>query len=112
MNVYDKAHETARALKESSQYKAFREAAEVLKSNDSAWKMFQDYRTKQTEIQQDILSGKDVPQERMEEMNRLFEVISGSSAIMEFLRREMELIRIVEDVQKIILQKLDLDLEA
>ena len=61
MNVYDKAYETARALKETPHYKAYIKAREELKADQSSWEMVKDFRSRQTNIQKQILSGKNRP---------------------------------------------------
>lgn len=111
MNVYDKAHETARALKECQQYRAYLEAREQFKANEKSWLMFKDFRARQTELQKAILSGQEPQPEKLEEINRLFEIISQAPKLGEFLKAEMELIKVVEDIQHILIQAIELELE-
>lgn len=110
MNVYDNAHETARSLRESSQYKHYLEARENLKANEKAWQMVKDFREKQTVLQNQILSGEAPLPEKLEEINSLMEIVTQSPDAFSFLQAEMELIRVVEEIQRIIIQSLDIDL--
>lgn len=111
MNVYDKAHETARALKESLQYKKYLQAREGLKANQEIWNMFKDFRKRQKEIQQMILSGQEPSREKVEEARHLLEIVTSAPQVGEFLRCELELVRVVEDIQHILLRAVDLELE-
>jgi cell fate (sporulation/competence/biofilm development) regulator YlbF (YheA/YmcA/DUF963 family) len=65
MNVYDNAHETARILKESSQYQHYLEARDNLKTNEKSWEMMKDFRSRQTELQTQILSGEEPSPEKI-----------------------------------------------
>lgn len=110
MNVYDKAHETARILKETSQYKLYLEARDNLQANEKSWQMMKDFRSKQTELQAQILSGEEPLPEKIGEINSLMEIVTQSSDAVNFMQAEMELIRVVEEIQRIIIQALDVDI--
>ncbi len=111
MNVYDKAHETARALKETPQYKAYTRAREELRADRSTWEMVKDFRSRQTRIQKQILSGEEPAPEKITELQELSGIIGRSERATEFFRAEMELIKIVEDIQRILVRSIDLELE-
>ncbi|MGE5371691.1 MAG: YlbF family regulator [Solirubrobacterales bacterium] len=108
MNVYDKAHETARALKESQQGKKYETAREALKKNEENWQVLQDFRVRQSELQAKILEGEPVPGEKMDELNRLFLILTQNPVIMEYLQAELELITVIEDIQQILLKAVEL----
>lgn len=111
MNVYDEAHRTARALKESQQYQDYLQARERLRADTRIWEMFTDFRRRQTGVQEMILTGQKPPQEKIDEINQLYEIVSQSALVREFLRAEMDLIKVVEDIQRILLAALDLEIE-
>ncbi len=111
MNVYDKAHETARALKESPQYKEYVRVREELKADQSSWQMVKDFRARQTQIQKQILSGEEPSADRIKEIQDLSEIIGKSPRVTDFFRVEMELIRILEDIQRILVKSIDLEME-
>lgn len=111
MKVYDKAHETARALKESPQYKAYVKVREELKSDQNSWQMVKNFRARQTQIQRQILAGEEPPADKIKEIQELSEIIGNSSRVTDFFRAEMELIKIVEDIQRILVQSIDLEME-
>lgn len=110
MNYYDNAHETARAIKESSEYLNYRQARENLEANQNAWQMMKDIRAKQTDLQQQILTGQEPSQEKIAELNTLMEEVTGRSDAVNFLKTEMALIRVVEEVQLVIIQALGVEL--
>jgi len=111
LNVYDRAHETARALKESPQYKAYTRVREELKNDRNSWQMVKDFRARQTQIQKQILSGEEPPADKIKEIQDLSEIIGRSQQATDFFQAEMELIRVVEDIQRILVKSIDLELE-
>ncbi|MGI6514259.1 MAG: YlbF family regulator [Syntrophomonadaceae bacterium] len=111
MNVYDKAYETARALKETPHYKAYIKAREELKADQSSWEMVKDFRSRQTNIQKQILSGEEPTAEKINELQELSEIIGKSQRATEFFRAEMDLIKVVEDIQRILVRSIDLEME-
>ncbi len=110
MNIYDKAHETARALKESESYQAYIQAKEDLKGDQKSWEMVCDIRRKQTKLQKDMMAGVEPDPERLKELEALMDIISGSPRILAFFKAEMEIIRVVEDIQRILIQAVDIDM--
>ena len=111
MNVYDKAHETARALKETPQYRVYIKVREELKADQSSWQMAKDFRARQTQIQKQILSGEEPAADKIKEIQDLSEVIGKSQRVTDFFMAEMELIKVMEDIQRILVKSMDLELE-
>lgn len=106
MNVYDKAYDLARALKESSEYKEWNQARGHVDADSDAKRMFEDFRSKQTQIQQKMMSGELPPQEELEQADKLFEIISVNPLIHQLFEAERRLSLILQDVHKIIAEPL------
>ena len=111
MNVYDKAHETARALQESPQFKAYFKVREELKTDQNSWQMVKDFRARQTEIQRQILSGQEPSADKIKEIQDLSEIIGKLQRVTDFFQAELEVIKIVEDIQRILVKAIDLEME-
>jgi cell fate (sporulation/competence/biofilm development) regulator YlbF (YheA/YmcA/DUF963 family) len=106
MNVYDKAYELAKAMKESSDYKQFKQLNETITADADAKKMLDDFRERQMELQKRMMSGDMPPQEEMEKMEKLFEVINLNVNLRKLFEVERRLSVIMEDVQRIITEPL------
>lgn len=106
MNVYDKAYDLSRALKESGEYKEWKQARADVEGNPDAKRMFDDFRSKQNEIQQKMMSGEMPPQDELEKADKLFEVIRLNPLINKLFESERRLSLILEDVHKIIAEPL------
>lgn len=106
MNVYDKAYELAKALKESGDYRDTLEATRKVDADPEAKRMLDDFRQRQMEIQQRMMSGDMPPKEEMEKLEKIFEVINMNPEVRKLFDAERRLSVIMEDVQKIISEPL------
>jgi cell fate (sporulation/competence/biofilm development) regulator YlbF (YheA/YmcA/DUF963 family) len=102
MSAYDVAQQLARELKESDEYQDFIGAKEMIKADGSNYKMIQDFQLKQFEIQQAQLFQLDVAEEKQQELERLYSLLSLNPAARHYLEAEFRISRLVNDVQKII----------
>ncbi|MCP3805719.1 YlbF family regulator [Paenibacillus sp. Lou8.1] len=106
MNIYDKAHDLAKALKESKGVEEITSAMKLIETDPEAKKMLDDFRERQMEVQQRMMSGDMPAQEEMEKMEKLFEVLSLNLNIRRLFDAERRLSVIIEDVNKIIADSL------
>lgn len=109
MNVYDKAHELARALLECEEYIEFKKAKEELEKDKKALEMLKDLRAKEIEVQTLALSGKTFAEEE-QKLNNLYEIVKYHSGIKRYLEAENKLMVLIFDIQKIIFSSLDIQL--
>ncbi|MBW4084175.1 YlbF family regulator [Paenibacillus sp. S150] len=106
MNVIDKAHELARAIKDSSEVADITSAMKVIEADQESKRMLDNFRQNQIELQQRMMSGEMPPQEEMEKMEKLFEVLNLNLGIRRLFDAERRLSVVIEDVNKIITDSL------
>lgn len=102
MNIYDKAHDLAKAMKESKEVEEIRSAMKLIEADTESKQMLDNFRSRQMELQQRIMSGDMPPQEEMEQMEKQFEVLNLNLNIRRLFDAERRLSTIIEDVNKII----------
>ncbi len=102
MNVYDKAYELVKALKESDDYKEYIRLANVIKKDNEAQRMLKDFRKKNFDVQKLQLERKPVDQSKIDEMQKLYDIIKLNKDINQFLIVEYRLGKTMVDVQRII----------
>ncbi|GAW93004.1 YlbF family regulator [Calderihabitans maritimus] len=102
MLPYDKAYELAKALAQSEEYKNYLQAKEKLERDDKNLKMLQEFKRRQLAIQMAELAGQEVDEEQIEQVERLYEIISLNPVINEFLTAEYRFSRMMADIQNII----------
>ena len=108
MLVYDRAHELARALKQSEEYQSYLRAQERIQGDESAKKMLSDLRARQWQLQAAQLAGQEVPQDQPRQVEKLYEVVSYHPGLRDLLQAEYRLGKMLADVQKIIAESVDL----
>ncbi|MFE4710349.1 MULTISPECIES: YlbF family regulator [Paenibacillus] len=106
MNVYDKAHELARAIKDSSEVADISAAMKLVDADPEGKAMLESFRQNQAEMQQRMMSGEMPAQEEMEKMEKLFEVLNLNLGIRRLFDAERRLSVVIEDVNKIITESL------
>lgn len=102
MNIYDKARELAQAIKGSGEFLQAKEAKQAIDADPDSKRMLDDFRAKQLELQSRLMTGERPAQEEMENMEKLYEVISLNLNIRRLMEAEKRLSVIFEDVQKIL----------
>ncbi|MDW7738909.1 MAG: YlbF family regulator [Bacillota bacterium] len=102
MNPYDAAHNLAKALRESQDFKDLKDTQTALKADESARKMLLDFRNEQLELQKQKLSGVEVAPEQEEKLEKLFEVVNMNTTIRHFLQAEYRVAVLLQDIHKTI----------
>ncbi len=102
MAANDLAYELARILKESVEFKQFHKSKEKVMSDSYNHKMIREFHMKQWEIREAQLLEAEVSEEKQQELERLYSLVSLTPAAREYLEAEFEVSRMVNDIQKII----------
>jgi len=108
--VYDKAHELAKALKLSPEFRQYQEAKSRISTNSENLKMVQDFRVKQMEIQTMQIMGQEIPPEKMRGYEKMAELLNYHPAVRDFLQAEYKVAQIFTDIQKILAGAMDMEL--
>ncbi|OPH46819.1 hypothetical protein BC351_12830 [Paenibacillus ferrarius] len=106
MNVHDKAYELAKAIKDSNEYKDMLESRAQIEQDPSSQSLLADFRQRQGELQQKIGMDGMPPQEDMEQLQKLYEVLALNPRINQLFDVERRLSVVLEDVQRIIAEPL------
>ncbi|CAM4186372.1 cell fate (sporulation/competence/biofilm development) regulator YlbF (YheA/YmcA/DUF963 family) [Paenibacillus endophyticus] len=101
MNVYDKAYELAKVLKECEEAKLLKLAKDEAEADPEAKGMLDDFRERQTFLQQKMMAGEEPSAADMEKMNALYEVIALNPLIAKLLDAERRFAVVFEDVNRI-----------
>ncbi|MCR2033588.1 YlbF family regulator [Anaerofustis stercorihominis] len=107
MNVYDKANDLAKAIKESDEFKRYKDAAVKVDQNEEHKKMIKNFMDFQYEFYLAQMKGEQPDEKRVEEFNILYSTISNISDIKEFMEAQMFFARVMEDIQKTVAEASD-----
>lgn len=109
MYVYDQAHTLAKAVRESEEYKLLRRCRQNVESEPQAKKMIEDYQKKHYEIQKLKLIGQEVPDETAQAFRQMHEIIWANSSVREYLEAENRFALMMADIQRIVVEGLDIE---
>jgi cell fate (sporulation/competence/biofilm development) regulator YlbF (YheA/YmcA/DUF963 family) len=102
VNPHDKAHELARAIRESEVFARTLEARKRLEQNPSTVTMVQDFRRRQWELQTKAMMGQSITEEDQATLSKLAEVVSINPDVSQYLSSEYQLSVLLSDIQKIL----------
>lgn len=102
MNVYDEAHNLAKAIKESEEYKQYEKTKKTVDSHPELAQMLADFQGKQIELQTKQMMGEEVGGEMMESIQNLYAIIMKDPVAAEHMQNEMRFSLMMNDVYKIL----------
>lgn len=102
MNVYDEAHNLARMLKISDEYRNLLDAKKQLDADAKNKEMLNDLRRLQWEVETDRALGKEVDAAKQQRLEQLFQLVSFNPALKDYMSAEYRFARMMGDVQKIL----------
>ena len=108
-NVYDIAYELVRSLKETDQYKDYKEYSDKVKSNEQVNAMMKDFQQKSMEYQTKLYSGEAPSEEEMAKLQQLSAIIMSDPLAAQYMGAQMQLTQIISDIYKIIGEAIDIE---
>lgn len=109
MNIYDKAHELARLLKNSPEVIEYKKMMDKIKENEENKKIIEDLRKKEFEVYSKQLQGVQITKEEMEAINNLYGIVQHNSVIREYLEAERRFSIMWQDIIRILGEAVDID---
>ncbi len=102
VNIYDKANELASLIKQSEEFKAYKNIKDEVFAEESNKKMITDYQKMQFEAQAAMMTGQQPPEELLEKLRKMGEVLQFNPKITEFFAAEYRFNTLISDIYKII----------
>jgi cell fate (sporulation/competence/biofilm development) regulator YlbF (YheA/YmcA/DUF963 family) len=108
VNIYDYAHNLARALKECQEYKAYKEALAKIKGKPVE-RLIADFHKRQLELQAQVFQGKELTEAQKEGLQNLYTALAQHPDAAAFLAAEQRLGTLVGDITKIIGEAVEME---
>ena len=102
MNVHDEAHNLARAIKESPEYKQYADLKAEASQNEEMASMLNDFQAKQFEIQAKQMMGEELGPELTEQIQSLYQILMRDPLAAQYVQAEMRFSMLVNDVYNIL----------
>ena len=111
MNPYDQAHELARALKESEEYREFTRLKEVAYDDGTNKALLDEYKRLQFRLQAKMAAGESMPQEDMQRLQQIGALLQFNPDVSAYLLAEFRFQRLLSDIFKILADVAGVDLD-
>lgn len=102
MNVYEEAHNLARAIKESNEFKEFDSLKKEVEKDETLYSMLQDVQKKQLELQAKQLSGGGMDPDLMSQIQSMYMMLAGKPQAAQYLQAEARFSIMMKDVGEIL----------
>lgn len=102
MNVYDTANRLAGELRNSEEFKKYKEAKEKINSNVDMKKKIDDFEKLRYDVQVLAMQGKEVEEEKNKKLQEMYTILIGEKDIKEYFDLEVKFNVMLADVNKII----------
>ena len=102
-NVYDLAHELARSLKETDQYKNYAAVKKRIDAEPELAKMVNDFQEKNMEVQtQAMLNGGKAPEDLTQQLQQLYAVVAQDPLAAQYFAAEWSYTQVVSEIYGIL----------
>jgi len=106
-NPYDRAHELARAIKDSETYQGYIIAQKELDKSPEAKEKVRQFRALQMEVNQAQILGQNLPDDKVQQLTIEYAKLNRDKAIADFFNAEGIFMQMFTDIQQIIQKSLE-----
>lgn len=106
-NPYDKAHELARAIKDSEAYQRYALAQQQLSHDTAAMERVRTFRSLQMEVNRAQILGQELPRDKASQVAVEYAKLNQDDNIAEFLNAEGMFMQMFTDIQQIIQKSIE-----
>lgn len=100
--VLERARQLAKAFENCDEYVGYKRALQELKEHEAARLMYEDFQRRQAEIQSARLSGEDVSEDQIKELEQRYEIIMMNPYVRDAVIAEFRFTQLFAEAQKII----------
>ena len=112
MNVYDQAHQLAKAVRESEEFKQFEATKKQIEANPELDQAIKDFMSRQLQSQTAQMMGQEIDQDAFQQLQQLSMVLMQDPLAANYLQCQMRFTVMMSDVYKIIGEVSDFGLET
>ncbi|MDO5435851.1 MAG: YlbF family regulator [Clostridia bacterium] len=107
---YTAAHQLARAIRESEEYKTYHSLKEIVMADDTQAALIREYRKLQTAIQMTVMSGMQADADDMQRFNGISSLLFSKPEVSQFLLAEMRMQQALGDIFRIVTEAADIEI--
>jgi cell fate (sporulation/competence/biofilm development) regulator YlbF (YheA/YmcA/DUF963 family) len=107
INLYDQANELERSLRQSDEFLELKKMYDEVNSDESANKMFENFRNIQMTLQQKQMNGEEITQEEVEQAQKTAQLVQQHEKIGKLMEAEQRMSMVIQDLNKVIMKPLE-----
>ena len=111
MNPYDQAHELARALKDSEEYREYERLKQTAYEDGTNKELLDEYKKLQFRLQAKMAAGETLPEEDFQRLQQIGTLLQFNPDVSAFLMAEFRFQRMLSDIFKILADVAGVDLD-
>ena len=111
MNPYDQAHNLAKSLRESEEYREFNRLKKIAYEDGTNKALLDEYKKLQFKLQAKMASGESLPPDDMQRMQQIGTLLQFNPDVSNFLMAEFRFQRMISDIFKILAAVAGVDLD-
>jgi cell fate (sporulation/competence/biofilm development) regulator YlbF (YheA/YmcA/DUF963 family) len=108
MNVYEEAHDLARAIKESNEFKEFDALRQEVEKDEQLSSMLKDFQMKQIQLQTQQMSGEAMDPSMMGQVQSLYAMLAAKPQAAQYLQAQARFSIMMKDVTEILADAMNL----
>lgn len=104
VNIYNEINALEATFRKTAEFKALEEAVAVVKADEDAIKLFQNFRKIQMDLQQKQMAGEDLQEDELVYAQKTAQLAQQNGKIVAMLEAEMKLSGVIEEVNRILVK--------
>ena len=112
MNPYDIAHQLARAMKESEEYREYERLRETAYEDETNRALLDEYKRLQFRMQAKLASGENMPEDDLQRLQQIGTLLQFNPDVSAYLLAEFRFQKMLSDIFKILADVADIDLDS
>ena len=112
MNPYDLAHQLARAMKDSEEYREYERLREPAYADDTNRALLDEYKRLQFRMQAKLASGENMPEDELQRLQQIGTLVQFNPDVSASLLAEFRFQKMLSDILKIWADVADIDLDS
>ncbi|MCY8489461.1 YlbF family regulator [Bacillus atrophaeus] len=107
VNFYDAAYDLEKAIRESEEYTRLKGLYDEVNADESAKRMFENFRDVQLKLQQKQMSGEEITQEEVEQAQKTVALVQQHEKISQLMEAEQRMSMLISELNKVIMKPLE-----
>lgn len=107
VNLYDAAYEMEKAIRQSDEYKQLKQMYDEVNADESAKRMFENFRDIQMQLQQKQMMGQEITQEEVEQAQKTVALVQQHEKISRLMQAEQRMGMIIGEINQLIMKPLE-----